>query len=439
MKACLISLGCPKNLVDSEEILGALKSAGWELSVSPDDADAVLVNTCGFIKDAKEESAQAILEALNLKAEGKCRAVAAVGCLAQRYGDFLREELPELDAIIGVNRSGRLPEILEAVLSGEKVDSFEKQPASWLEHPKRVLSTPPWAAYLKISDGCDNRCAYCAIPEIRGSYRSRPLDYILQDARRLSENGVKEITLVAQDSTRYGEDLKPAATTAVLLRELCRNTNESIRWIRLMYAYPTGISDDLIEVIISEKKICKYLDIPIQHAHPTILKRMNRRGNPAEYRKTIQKLRVACPDIAIRTTLMVGFPGETEKEFEDLLRFVEEIEFDRLGAFVYSPEDGTPAEHFKPRVNRKTAEKRYERLMETQQAISLRKNRSFIGKQLEILIEGRDEIGAFGRSYRDAPEIDGIVRIENYSGSAGNLIKAIIIGASEYDLLAKPL
>ena len=420
-------------------MLGALKTAGWELSADPDGADAVVVNTCGFIKDAREESMQAILESLNLKEQGRCRVVAAVGCLSQRYGPELRRDLPKLDAVIGVNQTGRLPEVLSTALSGQAADICEPPSAVWNENPCRALATPPWTAYLKISDGCENRCAYCAIPNIRGAYRSRPLDYILADAIRLSENGVKEITLVAQDSTCYGHDLQPPVTTADLLRRICRTVGQDVRWIRLMYDYPASITDELIHTIASEDKVCKYLDVPFQHAHPDVLRRMHRRGSQDEYRKTIEKLRRACPDIALRTTCMVGFPGETDKEFDSLLQFVKDMEFDRLGAFLYSREEGTPADSYKPRVQRKVSKERYAVLMETQQAISLRKNRSLIGKRLEILVEGCDESGAFGRSYRDAPEIDGIVRIEDYSGAAGVFVVAEIIDANEYDLLAKTI
>jgi len=436
LKVCLISLGCPKNLVDSEEMLGALREAGWELETECSRADAIVVNTCGFIESAKEESVQAILEAVGLKSEGRCRSVVVVGCLSQRYGDDLRREIPEIDAIIGVGKGWALPTVLSKALEGKRIFERLPPPAKWVEGRTRVLSTPPWMAYLKIADGCDNRCAYCVIPDIRGPYRSRPRELVLAEAERLAKGGVRELALVAQDSTLYGKDLSDGESLSGLLRELCRAVGDGERWIRLMYAYPARISDDLIEVIAGEGNICKYLDVPMQHGHPDILKRMRRLGDPRMYLERIGALRRACPEIALRTTFLMGFPGETDEEFEALLEFVREIEFDRVGAFVYSREEGTPAADMRPKVPKRIAKERYARLMEAQQEISLRKNRALIGRTLKVLVEGRCENGAFGRSYRDAPEIDGIVRLSGCHARPGEFVQAKIVQAEEYDLAA---
>ena len=437
LKVCLISLGCPKNLVDSEEMLGALREAGWDLTTDSVQADAIVVNTCGFIEAAKEESIHAVLEAIRLKTESRCKVVAVVGCLSQRYADDLHREIPELDAVVGVGRGPDLPGMLDRALAGERVFECGPPPSQWAEGRARVLSTPPWTAYLKIADGCDNRCAYCAIPDIRGPFRSRPREMILAEAKRLTKNGVRELILVAQDSTLYGNDLPVGESLPGLLRELCRAVEDGGRWIRLMYAYPARISDDLIEVIAGEEKICKYLDIPMQHGHPDALKRMGRRGDPGMYLERIGALRRACPEIALRTTFMVGFPGETDEEFETLLDFVQEIEFDRVGAFVYSREDGTPAAGMRPRVPKRVARERYGKLMETQRGISLRKNRALIGRTIEALVEGKCETGTFGRSYRDAPEIDGTVRLEGGDAAEpGAFARAKVVDANEHDLVA---
>ena len=436
LKVCLVSLGCPKNLVDSEQMLGALREAGWDLTTDSDQADAIVVNTCGFIETAKEESIQAVLEAIGLKTEGRCKVVAVVGCLSQRYAGDLCREIPELDAIAGVGCGQYLPEILDRALAGERIFECGPPPRQWTENSERVLGTPPWTAYLKIADGCDNRCAYCAIPDIRGPFRSRPREMILAEAKLLTKNGVRELILVAQDSTLYGNDLPGGESLPRLLRELCGAVDEGGRWIRLMYAYPARISDELIEVIAGEGKMCKYLDVPMQHGHPDVLKRMARRGDAEMYLESIGALRRACPEITLRTTFMVGFPGETDEEFETLLEFVRQIEFDRVGAFVYSREDGTPAAEMRPRVPKRVAGERYAGLMAAQREISLRKNRAVIGRTLEVLVEGRCESGAFGRSYRDAPEIDGTVRLEGGDAQLGEFMRAKVIGAEEHDLVA---
>lgn len=416
-------------------MLGALREAGWDLETDPACADAIVVNTCGFIRAARKESLEAIRSAVRIKSDGRCRSVAAVGCLPQRFAKELRRQVPELDAVMGVGRVRDLPNVLDRTMRGEKVEDDSPPPTKWTECGQRVVSTPPWTAYLKIADGCDNRCAYCVIPDIRGPFRSRPKKFIIAEAERLVAGGVKELVLVAQDSTRYGLDIGDGDSLPGLLRELSRVSG--ICWIRIMYAYPTRITDELIEVITAEEAICKYLDVPMQHGDAGVLKRMRREGAPEQYLERVAALRRACPDIALRTTFIVGFPGETDAEFDTLLDFVRQVRFDRLGAFVYSREEGTPAAEMRPIVKRRVAEERFARLMELQQSISLRRNQAFVGRELDVLVEGRDDGGLFGRSYRDAPEIDGTVRLPDGTASPGEFVRCRIARGEEYDLIAE--
>ena len=449
-----MSLGCPKNLVDSEGALGEIAAAGHEIVADQALADVIVVNTCGFIESAREESTEAIAQAVKYKKRGSCKAVVVIGCLSQRFD--LHDS--DIDACFGIEHSGKLGDAIDQVLAGGRIHDVACPTEQWLEPDSRMISTPPWTAYLKVSDGCSNRCAYCAIPDIRGPYRSRPESLILDEARRLADAGVREIVLVGQDLTQYGEDLRHPERSGrhpeldsgsnrmpdqvrhdVSLAGLVRKLNEieSLRWIRLMYCYPTKVTPDLIDAIASCKRVAKYIDLPLQHADDGVLNAMNRRGSADVYEKVIDDLRAACPEIAIRTTFIVGFPGETEAAFGKLLAFVEKMRFDRLGAFVYSPEEGTPAAKLGRRVPRKVAEARYDRLMRLQQGISLERNRRFVGEKTEVLLEGSTQEGVFGRSYRDAPEIDGVVYLSGSDAEPGQFVEARIVDATEYDLVGK--
>lgn len=428
MKVSLVSLGCPKNLVDSEEMLGALRAAGYEIEPNPARADVVVVNTCGFIKSAKEESIGAVLEAVRLKSEGGCKSVVVAGCLSQRYGKDLGKEIPEVDALVGVGRNAELPDVVRESLAGNRLVDYRPPGQSWTENGQRVRSTPPWTAYLKVADGCDNRCSYCAIPDIRGTFRSRPPELVLEEAERMASEGVLEVNLIGQDITRYGEDIGGWSLER-LTREVARV--DGLRWVRLLYCYPTRITDGLIELVATEPKVCKYMDIPLQHGDDRMLKLMNRHGSRKEYIDVIDRLRDACPDVALRTSLIVGFPGEGEEEFESLISFVEEINFDRIGAFKYSREDGTPAASMSNRASAAVAERRYDRLMKLAQRISTEHNRRMLGREIDVLVESSES----GRSYRDAPEIDGVVNLVD-KARPGEMVRATVIAAGEYDLTA---
>ena len=436
-RVSLVSLGCPKNLVDSEGALGEIVRAGHEIVVDNFRADAIVVNTCGFIESARAESVEAVLEALEHKESGSCKAVIVIGCLAQRFADDLAKEMPDVDAFLGVGHAGKIAEAIESALGGERGSIESNPPPVWVEHAERVQSTPPWTAYLKISDGCDNRCAYCAIPDIRGTFRSRPEELILDEAKRLAERGVKEIVLVGQDLTQYGEDLGQHNAVPGLLEKL--GGIDALRWIRLLYCYPTKVTPELIQAIASVDKVAKYMDLPLQHGDDTILRAMNRRGSVEDYVRLIDEVREKCPEIALRSSFIVGFPGETEAAFDNLLAFVETIRFDRVGVFTYSREEGTPAANLKrDLVSERTAVKRYKKLMKLQQGISLEKNQSFIGKEMDVLVEGYTDDGVFGRSYRDAPEIDGVVYLPGSEAEPGDFVKSVITEAGEYDLIGSP-
>jgi ribosomal protein S12 methylthiotransferase len=434
-KVSLVSLGCPKNLVDSEGALGEIVGAGHEIVTDNSLADVVVVNTCGFVESARQESIEAICDALAYKQAGSCKAVVVIGCLSQRFGDELCDELVEVDAFLGIGHAGKLADTIDRALAGERTHDAACPTGQWIEPDARVQSTPAWTAYLKISDGCSNRCAYCAIPDIRGPYRSRPENLILDEARRLADSGVREVILIGQDLTQYGEDYGKPNSLAGLIRKL--NEIEALRWIRLMYCYPTKVTPELIDAIAECEKVVKYVDLPLQHADDGILRAMNRRGSADEYIRVIDDMRAKIPEIALRTTFIVGFPGETEAAFENLMRFVERIRFDRVGAFTYSREEGTPAADLSKRVPRKVAAARYDRLMRLQQAISLERNRSFVGKKMEVLVEGAAQTGMFGRSYRDAPEIDGLVYLPSSSAEPGTFVEATIADATEYDLIGR--
>lgn len=431
-KIALVSLGCPKNLVDSEEILGTLVGNGCEIEPDCSRADVIIVNTCAFIESAKQESIEAILEVAQYKNTGRCRFLVVAGCLAQRYGEVLRDELPDVDAFVGIGQYHDLPSVIQETLDVSPVMRTAQPPEKWIESVGRVRSTPPWTAYLTISDGCDNRCAYCAIPGIRGRHRSRPPELVIAEAERLASEGTKELNIIGQDITMYGSDIEGEWTLEQLLAELVK---VDVQWIRLLYCNPTRVSDELIERVAGEPKICKYMDLPLQHGDDNVLRRMGRRGRSREYLELIDRLRSACPEIALRSSFIVGFPGESEDEFENLLRFVERANFDRAGAFTYSREEGTRAAKLKMQVPRRVMEKRYSRLMQLQQDISYARNRALVGPEMEVLVESSTP--ALGRSYRDAPDIDGLVYLKDSEVKTGQFVLATITDAREYDLVAE--
>jgi len=429
----MVSLGCPKNQVDAEQMLGVLAGSGFEITADQAEADVIVVNTCGFIESAKEESIEAILDAAKMKKQGKCRALIIAGCLAQRYKDELLKELPEADAVIGTTEIARITEICDQALSGSGQVLKVSAPSMVYGLP-RVSTTPQHYRYLKIAEGCSNRCSYCAIPIIRGNFLSRPSASILDEARRLADEGAKELVLLAQDSTAYrdGETHLPA-----LLKNLVKV--RGIEWIRLMYAYPGRISDALMAVMAEEERICKYLDIPVQHIDDKILKAMNRRGSSDDVKKTIDKLRKRVPGIALRTSLIVGFPGETEAAFKRLLSFVKEAAFEHLGVFAYSPEEDTPAYDLSPRVPQDVAEDRLDRIMKAQAKISLKKNCALIGSIQRVLVDGMQDLALVGRLSTQAPEIDGAVYLSETEAEPGEFVAVTVIDATEYDLMGRRL
>ena len=435
MKILFVSLGCDKNLVDSEVMLGLLRDRHHVITNDEAEAEVIVVNTCSFIHDAREESIQTILEMAELKKIGQCRLLIVTGCLAEKYKDEILEELPEVDAVVGTTAYDRICDVIDRSLEGERVQSFESIDRLPLVNTRRVLTTGGYSSYLKIGEGCDKHCTYCIIPKLRGNYRSVPLENVLKDARQLAESGVTEINIVAQETTTWGKDIYGEKRLPMLLKELCKV--EGIRWIRLLYCYPEEITDELIQVIKEEPKICHYLDMPIQHSSDAILKRMGRRTSRQELEDIIGKLRREIPDIALRTTLITGFPGETEEDHENLKSFVETMGFDRLGVFTYSPEEGTPAERMPDQVPEEVKEERRDELMLLQQQISAEKTEQMVGKNLDVLVEGRiPEEGIYvGRTYRDAPEVDGYIFINAEEEIiSGDFVTVKVTGADEYDL-----
>lgn len=436
-KVMLVSLGCDKNLVDSEMMLGCLAEAGFTLCDAPEEADAVIVNTCCFIQDAKEESIDTLIEMGRLKAEGKLKLLIAAGCLAQRYAEEIKKELPEVDAIVGTSAFDHIAEVLRSAFDGRPKDAMEtlSRPLYGL---KRVLSTGGHYAYLKIAEGCDKHCSYCAIPQFRGHYRSVPMEKLLAEAEELVGGGVRELILVAQETTRYGIDLYGKKSLCELLRGLC--AIEELAWIRLLYCYPEELDDELIETIATEKKICHYLDMPIQHSEDRILSAMGRASRRAELTETIEKLRARIPDICLRTTLLTGFPGETEEEFEALKEFVRNTRFDRLGVFAYSAEEGTAAAEMTGQLPDEVKCARRDALMELQQDIVFENGRRMAGQTLECMVEGRlpEEGVLVLRSFRDAPEVDGYVFVKGEGEyMSGTILRVRISGSEEYDLIGE--
>ncbi|MCD8094819.1 MAG: 30S ribosomal protein S12 methylthiotransferase RimO [Ruminococcus sp.] len=438
-KVGMVSLGCPKNQVDAERMMFKLREHGFELKQDAALADVVIVNTCGFIKSAKQEAIETILEFLELKKEGRIKAVICSGCLAERYKDEIMQQLPELDAVVGLGCDGEIADIINKVMSGESDGEYFADKLCLPLDGSRVISTQPFYAYLKIAEGCSNCCTYCAIPSIRGKYRSRSIESILDEAKWLAKNGVTELVVVAQDTTRYGEDLYGESRLPQLLRELCKI--DEFRWIRTLYLYPERITDEIIDVIASEPKLVKYMDIPIQHCNGELLKRMNRSGDRRTLTALMKKIRAAIPDVTIRTTLITGFPGETEEQFNELSEFIGEIKFDRLGCFAYSEEEGTAAAGFADQIDEDERQRRSDVLTEQQMFISDELNERLIGSTLEVVVEGFDRYAGccFGRSAKDAPEIDGKIFFSRPASgkrlTAGDYVKVEIEGTLDCDLL----
>lgn len=427
----MVSLGCPKNQVDAEQMLGTLAGSGFEITSEQAEADVIVVNTCGFIESAKEESIEAIFEAARMKQQGKCAKVIIAGCLAQRYKEDLLLELPEADIVIGTGEIGRISEVCEQALSGTERLMKVSSPTMVYDLP-RISTTPAHYRYLKIAEGCSNRCSYCAIPIIRGNFTSRPYESILDEAQRLADDGAKELILLSQDSTAYQDG---EAALPKLLKALARING--VAWVRLMYAYPGRISNALMTVIAEEANICKYLDLPIQHFDNKVLAAMNRRGTPEDIRKTIEQLRKRVPGIALRTSLIVGFPGETDAAFKRLLSFIREVEFEHLGVFPFSPEEGTAAFGLKSQVPAAVVAERLDRIMKVQAKISRKKNKNLIGTRQRVLIDGMEDMALFGRLETQAPEIDGLVYLSETEAEPGEFVEVTITGATEYDLMGK--
>lgn len=439
MKLLCISLGCDKNLVDSEKMLGMLYEDGFSFTDDEAEADVILVNTCCFIGDAKEESVNTLLEMAEYRKSGPCKALIVTGCMAQRYKEEITREISEVDAVVGTTAFDEIVKVIRGVLSGqEHIQQFEELSALPGTEGRRLVTTGGCYAFLKIAEGCDKRCTYCIIPYLRGPYRSVPMEKLVREAEELAEKGIKELILVAQETTLYGADLYGRKCLPELLRNLCRIPG--IQWIRIQYCYPEEITDELIQTIREEEKICHYLDIPIQHASDRILKRMNRRTNQAELREMIGKLRREIPDIALRTTLISGFPGETQEDHEELCRFVDEMEFERLGVFAYSLEEDTPAASFPDQVPQEVKEERRDEIMELQQEIAFEACEAMVGRELEVLIEGKvaDENAYVGRTYMDAPGVDGMIFVNTgLELMTGDFVRVRVTGALEYDLIGE--
>jgi ribosomal protein S12 methylthiotransferase len=438
-KVSMVSLGCPKNLVDAEVMLGFLDRSGYEVTTDEKEADIIIVNTCSFIKEAKQESVDTILDLADRKHDGRCNMLIVTGCLPQRYKDELSRELPEVDIFIGTGDYPRISEIIEEKRkTAGQLNCIGNPYLDYDENFPRLKSTPLYSAYLKIAEGCSNCCSYCLIPSLRGPYHSRPMARLMEEARGLVAGGVKELNIVAQDVTSYGKDLPEETSLELLLRELVKI--EGLQWIRLLYVYPDGITDPLIQLIKTEEKICKYLDIPLQHISDPVLCAMKRRGTSSEIHKLLAKLRTEIPDIALRTSLIVGFPGETEEDFSKLLHFVEEAQFDRLGIFGYSREDGTPAAGLPDQISERIKRERGKKIMKVQARVSFKRNRRLINSLEQVIVEGlSDETDLLlkGRSSRQAPDIDGQVYITDGNALVGDIVTLKITDSSDYDLIGE--
>lgn len=436
MKILFISLGCDKNLVDTEVMLGLLASRGYQMTDDESEADIIVINTCCFIHDAKEESIQNILEMAEYKKDGSLKALVVTGCLAERYRQEILDEIPEVDAVLGTTSYDKILEAVDGALKGKHSVTMSDINGIPDVEAKRLVTTGGHFAYLKIAEGCDKHCTYCIIPKIRGNFRSVPMEKLITEAQYLADQGVKELILVAQETTLYGIDIYGEKSLHLLLKELCRI--QGIRWIRILYCYPEEITDELIQVMKEEEKICHYLDLPIQHANDDILKRMGRRTSKQELTDMIQKLRREIPDICLRTTLITGFPGETAEQHQELMEFVDAMEFDRLGVFTYSPEEDTPAALMPDQIDEEVKAERQADLMELQQEIAFDNAESMIGREVLVMIEGKvaDENAYVGRTYRDAPNVDGLIFVNTEEElMSGDFAKVSVSGAVEYDLI----
>ena len=436
MRILFVSLGCDKNLVDTEHMLGKLAGHGYEMTDDETAADIIIINTCCFIHDAKEESISSILEMAEYRKEGSCKALIVTGCMAQRYRQEILDEIPEVDAVLGTNSYEKIDQVIAAALAGEKSLIMEPLQGIPSSEGKRVMSTGGHYEYLKIAEGCDKHCTYCIIPSLRGNYRSIPMEELLQEARQLAEDGVRELILVAQETTLYGKDLYGEKSLHLLLKKLCEIPD--LHWIRILYCYPEEIYPELIQTMKEETKILPYLDLPIQHANDDILRRMGRRTSRADLEDLIHTLRQEIPDIVLRTTLITGFPGETEEAHQELMDFVDRMEFDRLGVFTYSPEEGTPAAEMEGQIEEEVKERRRDELLTLQQEISLAHGVDRVGQTLEVFVEGyMAEEGAYaGRTYADAPGVDGYFFLNTEETlHSGDFVQARVTGALEYDLI----
>lgn len=435
----MVSLGCPKNQVDAEHMLFDLKKEGFQIVSDAALADYVIINTCGFIESAKQEAIETILEFCTLKKEGRIKAVVVTGCLAQRYGDEMLKEMPEVDAIVGIGENKNLCEIIRDIASGKQNVCKMGRCEDLALDGGRIISTNPFYAYLKIAEGCSNCCTYCAIPSIRGKFRSRPIESIIEEAKWLAENGITELVVIAQDTTRYGEDLYGVPSLARLLKELCKI--DGLKWIRTLYCYPERLTDELIQTVAREPKLVKYFDIPLQHANGEVLKKMNRHGDYESLKKLINNIREQIPDVIIRTTFIAGFPSETTEQFEELSRFVGEMKFDRMGCFAYSQEENTPAGKMDGQIDEQEKERRADLIMEQQMFISGEQNEKKIGKVYEVVTEGFDRYAEcfYGRSVEDAPEIDGKIFFDcgENKPKIGEYVKVRIIDTLDYDLVGE--
>lgn len=433
----MISLGCPKNQVDGEALLAKLKKAGYEIVNNIEDSDVMIINTCGFIEQAKKEAIDTILEVAEYKNAGLISAIVVTGCLAERYQDEIIKEMPEVDAVLGIGANSDIVKTCDKALCGIVTTSFPNK--CYLSiNDERIISTPSHWAYLKIAEGCDNRCSYCAIPGIRGGFRSRTIESCVDEAKALAESGVKELILIAQDTTKYGQDLYGKYSLDILLKELVKI--DGIEWIRLFYCYPQRITDSLINVIANEEKVCNYIDIPLQHSDKTVLKNMNRVGDGDDYRALISKMRKAIPDLALRTTFMVGFPGETDEQFENLCKFTEDIKFDKMGCFTFSPEEDTPAYDMQNQIDDDVKVRRQEVLMNKQYSITEELNKQRIGKIYKVIIDTFDGEKYVGRSYMDSPEIDsGIIFTCDNNLNIGDFVNVEITDYNGYDLIGEAI
>ena len=437
VKVGMVSLGCSKNQVDGEIMLSLIQRDGYELCGDAEQCDVVIINTCAFIEDAKRESIENILEFCELKRQGVIKAVVVTGCLAERYQQELVTEIPEADVILGIGRNTDIVNAIDQALQGERVVEFAPKDELVMD-AERVLTNAPYYAYIKLADGCDNRCTYCAIPNIRGRFRSRKMENILEEVRRFAVQGVTEMNLVAQDTTRYGEDIYGKLMLPELIREVCKV--DGVHWVRILYCYPQRVTDELLEVMASEPKVVKYMDVPVQHASGRILKAMNRRDDYDYLRNLMQKIREKIPGVVLRTTFITGFPGETEEDFAEMTRLVKEVKFERVGCFTYSPEDGTPAYSMPEQIDEETKRRRADIVMSEQLAIAEEFARSWIGRELEVVVEGlNEETGIYyGRSYMDAPDIDTRVYFDSpYEHETGEYVMVTVTGSQGYDLVAE--